>query len=436
MRAAFLGAVIALTAAPAARAADASAELQRAVAALDAPATIKAIDDLGNQGDEKAVKTILAVALRIDEVAQGKKKFTPAETNEIFEAAKKALVKVKDPKAHKLVFGEMKTHKDWRVRVILVDAITGVTGDEADEALCAAVLDKHPTVAGAAIRALANRRCPKAFDPIITVLERTEKRRDEPWLDAMTALVGMSGVKELTKASDWKNWWETNRKTYDPAKAARGHGVGETVMRDAPKILGVEVLSKRCVFILDVSGSMNLKDLLPENGQRGRTVQPGDPGYGEAPVERMRMWRLQDAMEKCIQALPEDTKFTIITFGSHVTEWNADLQPANAKNKAEAIEFAKGMHPEGYTWTDTALERAFEIQDANTFYLFSDGIPQRGKNPDGSPARIDTNEILEKVAQLNRVRKVKIYTIGIGEADPVFMAKLAAQNDGTFTPVK
>lgn len=431
-----------LLAAPARAAGDAQKDLEKALNSFDAKGMVKAIGELGEKGDEASVNTIVKVALNADAVGDPKKKhFSPEEVNQIYDASKKALIAAKDPKGHKFVFESLKTHKDWRVREILVDAIATKQGDDADEALLAAVTDKHPTVQGTAIRALAARRCVKAFDAIIAVLEKTEKRRDEPWLDAQTALVSMTGNKDIAKAADWKNWWGANKATYDPKKVpvVGAHSVGDTAIRDAPKFIGLEVLSKRVVFILDVSGSMTLKDTPPEGGKRGKSMEPGDPGYGDTPIECMRMYRLQTALEDCITKLPEDTKFSIITFSSQVLEWKNELAPANAKNKAEAIEFAKGMHAEGYTWTDTAIERAFEFQDANTFYLFTDGIPQRGKNPDNSPQMIPQQEVIDKTIELNRIRKVKINCIGIGEADPTMLAKLAAGNDGVcimVPPVK
>jgi hypothetical protein len=425
-----------LAAAPALAAGDPAKDLEKAANALDAKGMLKAIGELGEKGDEKSVQMIVTVALNADQLGDKKKHLSPEEVNEIFDASKKAIIQAKDPKAHKFVFESLKTHKDWKVREVLVDAIATKQGDDADDALVIAVSDKVSTVAGTAIRALAARRCPKAFDAIIAVLEKTEKKRDEPWLDAQSALVSMTGNKDIAKSADWKNWWKSNKETYDPKKVPTGtHGVGETVAREAPKLFGLEVLSKRVVFILDVSGSMTIKDTPPENGKRGKSMEPGDPGYGDTPIECMRMKRLQDAMEKCIEQLPEDARFSIVTFSSQVIMWKQELVPANAKNKAEAIEFSKGMHAEGYTWTDTALERAFDFADANTFYLFTDGIPQRGKNPDGSPQMIPHQEVLDKTIEWNRIRKVKINCIGIGEADPTMLAKLASAHDGTCVMV-
>lgn len=434
-----LGLVL-LLASPAAALAGATDDLQRAIAAVDAPATIKAIGELGKQNDEKAAKLLLNVALQLDDLDKGsKKKFSAAEANDIYDALTAAIVSITDEKAHKHLLDQITKHKLWQARQILVDAIAKQQTEEAEDALVQAVKDKHPAVAGNAIRALLARRSAKGPDAFIEVLEKTEKTRAEPWLDAQTAMVELTGNVDLVKAADWKNFWNEYRKTFDPKKPPqrRATGAGQTVMREAPKFMGKEILSKRVVFILDVSKSMLLKDIPPGPGQRAKTLQPEDPGYADAPIERQRMYRLKEAMVKCIESLPEDTRFSIVTFSNGAQTWNGstELVPANAKNKADAIEFANSLDPSGFTWTDTALELAFEFQEANTFYLFSDGIPQRGKNPDGSAEYIDRNEILEKVAEFNRFRKVKIHTLGIGEADPVFMGKLAAANDGTFTPV-
>jgi len=411
--------------------------LNQALRAVDAKAAIKAIEALGEQGDEKAVKTILQVALKVDEFGDGKREFRPEEVNDIFEAAKVALVKAKEPKAQKFIADTLRSHKDWRVREILVQALSKKPGEDADEALIDSIDDKHATVAGTAIRALAERKVAKAIDKIIAVLEKTEKKRDEPWLDAQTALVTLTGVADIARAADWKTWWEANKKTFDPKKAKPARGPGETVMREAPKLFGKEVLSKRVVFILDISGSMLAKDIPAEGGQKGRAIPPKDEAYSAIPEERMRMVRLREAMKQCLEGLPEDTRFTIVTFGTGANLWNPELIPATAENKAKAIDFIMDVRPSGFTWTDAAFETAFTVEEANTFYFFSDGVPQRGDDPaTGQPQYIDKNEICEKVQEWNRLRKVKIHTIGVGEADPAFMARIAAENGGTVTIVK
>jgi hypothetical protein len=403
----------------------------------DKTAVLKALELLGTQGGPETAKFIIGVALQLEKLDQ---KFSTEASNDIFDAAEVALANVKDEKGEAYIFDQLKKHKDLRVRVFLCDVTGKKKNDAAEAALLEALKDKFPVVAKTAIQHLGLRKSKKAFDPVIELLAKTEKKREEPWLDCLRFLTTMSG-KDLATADDWKSWWAGNKDTYDPAKIGSVKttpgGVGETVSRDAPKFFGNEILSKKCVFILDTSGSMLIKDPAydPKVGKRG-SVGPKEPGYGDVPVERMRMFRLQEAMVKLLESLPEDVHFTIITFGSSAHYWNSDLVPANAKNKQDAIEFARGMNPEGYTVTDEAIRLAFNVPDANTFYLFTDGIPQRGKNPDGTPMYIDRKEIIEECEQSNRTRKVKIFTIGFGEADANFLRQLAVSNDGTFTAVQ
>lgn len=421
-------------AAPAWAKSDPEADLKKALGATNKAGVLTALKDIAAEGDEKAAKLVLNVALDLDKLA----KFKTEDSNDIFDAAEETLATIKDAKAEAFVFEQVKKHKDIRVRVFLCDVVAKRKGEGAEAALVGAMEDKSPLVQKSAIAHLGIKKSTKGVDAAIALLAKVEKKREEPWLDCLRYLTSLSG-KDLATADEWKGWWTANKATFDPTKVTPGKvtgaGVGETVSRGAPELFGTEVLSKRCVFILDVSGSMAIKDPVPEGGKRPVAVGPKDPSYADVPPERMRMHRLKEAMVKLIQDLPGDTRFTIITFGSQVRDWQRELVEANGKNKADALDFAQGMQPEGFTVTDEALRAAFDVSDANTFYLFSDGIPQRGKKPDGSPDHIDRREILEEVEQLNRTRKVKIFSIGIGEADANFMRGLATANGGTFVAV-
>jgi hypothetical protein len=417
-----------LALAPLARA-DGEKDLKKGIAAGDRALVVKALEALGGEDSEKAAKTILTIALQVDEL---NKAFKPEDTNAIFDAAKHALAGMTDKKALDFVYKNASKNKDHRARIVLLE-VCGVKGEAgAEEALLEGLADKHATVAGTAARLLGAKQklhdAKKAVPALIDLLAKVETDRREPWQDVLTALCRLSG-EQIDNAQDFRGWWQVKADTFEPSKAT-GEGMSATVRREAPKLFGKEVLSKKVVFILDVSGSMEIKDPVDEQGRRGKWVDPKNPDYHKIPVERMRMYRLKEAMVALIKDLPEDTQFTIVTFSSEIRTWQAKLVPCNAKNKGDAIDFAKGMTPQGFTWTDTAIEEAFKILDANTFYLFSDGIPQRG-----SGQHIDRQEILEKVRQLNRTRKVKIYTNGFGEADRAFMDQLAKENGGDFTPV-
>lgn len=435
MRALMAAALVAAAVAPAARAAsDGEKALKQGLRAGDKGAVVAALEKLGEEDDEKAAKTILAVALNADELNKG---FDAKATNEIFDAAQRALAGMTSEKALEFIYKGIDKNRDQRVRIILVE-VAGTKADApAEQALIDALQDRHPTVAATAARILGARKtlhdADKVVNALIDVIDKTEKDRREPWQDVMMALIQMSG-QQIDVADDWRNWWKGAQDTFKPGQRG-SKGMSQTVLREAPKLFGKEILSKRVVFVLDVSGSMAIKDPSSESGGGG-AVEPKDPGYGNIPPERMRMNRLKEAMIEAIKGLPQDTRFTIVTFSSTIRTWKPKLTPASGSEKADAIDFTRGMNPSGFTWTDTALEQAFEIEDANAIYLFSDGIPQRGKAASGGPDYIDRAEILEKVRQWNRVRKVKIYTFGFGEADAAFMSQLANENGGDFTAVK
>ncbi len=406
-------------------------DLERGLQAADKALLVKTVEEIGKCGDLEAMKVLLQVALKADDI----EKLPPDAANDLYEAVRAALASMKDKQAEEYLFKNVKSHKDARARVVLTEVIAAKEGAPAEDALLDLMDDKRPEVAGTAIKGLAKRECVRAIEPMIALLGKVEKQRQDPWLDLVRGLTFMTG-EDFPSALEWKSWWDGNKTTFDPKKKkGKKTEPVSTVTRETPKLFGTEVLSQRIVFILDVSGSMAIKDPISEGGKRGKAVDPKDPGYGEVPLERMRMWRLKNEMVKCIEQLPENTRFSIVTFGTGAKKWHDELIPASAKNKADAIDFANSMNPEGFTWTDTAVELAFEIEDANAFYLFSDGIPQRGKKPTGEPDHIDRQEILEKIQQWNRTRKVKIYTIGLGEADARFMAQIAEQNDGKFVAV-
>lgn len=404
--------------------------LRKALQAGNADKVVTALDKLGDDNSERAVKLILKVALSADGLSS---RFGPKDTNRIFDGAKSAIAVTTDKRALKFVYKTVRKHRDPRVRLILVE-VCGVKEDaEAEAALVLALRDKSSLVSGTACRILGARS--KLLDAgavvggLIDLFATLEKSRRAPWQDALQALVRLSG-EEIDTAADWRGWWKVKAEGFQPSGKTSASAIGGTVRRNAPKLFGKEILSKKVVFILDVSGSMALKDPKDEAGNKGRWVDPKNANYPKIPVERMRMFRLKKAMSKALGELPPDTYFTLITFSSTIAKWKPKLVPATSKNKADAKKFTAGMAPQGFTWTDVALERAFDVKDANAFYLFSDGIPQKEKGK-----YIDRAEILEKVKQLNRLRKVRIYTIGFGEADAGFMTALATQNGGDFTAV-
>jgi uncharacterized protein YegL len=147
--------------------------------------------------------------------------------------------------------------------------------------------------------------------------------------------------------------------------------------------------------------------------------------------------RTKAELVKAIKALSKDAKFNIITYCHEVRSWKPDLQEASEANKAQAIDFVKALVAEGLTYTDDALREAFKNKDADSFILLSDGAPthEGGEACEEWGGHRDSKEIIgriyQEVAELNRMRNVRIDTVGFRDANFEFMRKLAADNGGS-----
>ncbi len=391
-------------------------------AADDKAALLDEVARQARRGGRDGASALIALVARQARPGAGAGALSPLDRDDVIEAAEAALLAsaAADAKAEAVIFERLagpRRADDAGVRLWLCDVAARRPGAPAERALLDALRDPSGLVLKRAVRHVGLRKCAAAVDPVIALLGRTEKGRDDPWLDCLRFLALVTG-RDLVAAADWKAWWEANRAGFDPAKAKPAPPGGTTVERGAPPFFGpgTAVVSRRCVFVLDVSQSMS---------------------FDGPPLERTRMARLQAALRKLVADLPAATRFTIVTFGARIDSFRRDLTRADAETKAAALAFVDGLRPEGFTPTDEALRAAFALAGgADTFFVLSDGVPQRGKKPNGEPDKIDTGAILDEVAALNRFRRVKIHTVGIGEADRTFMERLALENDGTYVEAK
>jgi Ca-activated chloride channel family protein len=164
------------------------------------------------------------------------------------------------------------------------------------------------------------------------------------------------------------------------------------------------VFAERLVFVLDTSGSMT--------GQR--------------------IMAAKRELIKAIGNLSERASFGIVVFNSSVSVWQKQLVPATQKAKHAAIAYVSSQGTAANTASYDALEAAFNF-DTEAIYFLSDGAPHGGK----IPAPVD---IVAAITAINRVRRVSVYTIGIGvgfAGGPLdlFLKTLAEQNLGLYRRV-
>lgn len=403
---------------------------------------------------------------------------------DVFDAVRDALVSVSDDKAIKHMAKKLsKGGGKWQFRVQLADAFARRSDDDTLTALNEAVGDRKDEVQRSVISAIQKRRAKSSIPALIDVLEELQsKNKSGLTVEALKeALLSLTG-KDLAKAVDYRSWWDGHKDSFEvPSRATTGKKAKkvEGTAERRPKFFGSEIKSRRIVFVIDVSGSMQATDA--GSAQPGRTPTGGKP----APTSgsRVRIERAKFQLAQAIKMLPKDAFFTVLAYHGGGTvppkgqsllaqadklQWlsvfSKKLIPAKSKAAvSKAASFVQNLKPLGATFTFNALRAAFEVPGADNIILLSDGAPNDPK-PGASPqpgaggamtmgSFMSPAEILKEVKTMNNFRKIRIDTFGFdsmgamggrggsvagGMQNPFveFLKRLAKQNNGKFTKIK
>jgi hypothetical protein len=415
--------------------------------------------EIGEENSLEAVKLIVKVALE-----------ERIKSQEIFQAAKEALSEITDKQAIGFLCEKARKTRDPKLKFLLAEVLGNLKGDEVLDALTTILKDRNTEVVREAIISLRKLGDIKAVEKLIEALGRLEKEKGRPWVEARGALHELTGGYDYTTAAKWREFWERRKEDLkgkpdspETAKpAAPGEvktGLLEEEKKKAPKFFGKEILSRKIVFVIDVSGSMIMKDRGTGGGEAGKGGKVGESDYSKMSNDRMRIERAKNELSKAVAGLPPKAKFNIIAFANYVSPWQKQkLVIASPKNKKAAIAFVKKFRAGGGTFTDDALKEAFANKEADTIYFLSDGAPERyasrigQENPQNAPL---IDKCLNFVRQENKFRKVKMYVFGFdgeGVWDPNlgpkpayhlkaqrfidFMKKLAEENGGEYKSIR
>jgi hypothetical protein len=359
---------------------------------------------------------------------------------EVRDTAEQALFAMKDPEvglwASKGLEG---AEKDPAQRVLLCRYLSAraALDPAVGMLLLPALQDKQERVRVAAVEGLSNVRRKVVVSALVRCLAGASGRLEGDCDRALQRLTG----KTLPAPGDWIAWWKGNQEGFsfpssedeeDDAPAADG---GDDVPEDGKRFKTVtrleppgklgktiyeKVDSKRVVFVVDFSGSMQIRC----QDSTGRS--------------RSRLDYVRTELSTVITELDEDARFNIIGFSTEVRPWKKKLVKATDKNKKRARSWVrKTLRPDGETNIYGALETAFRHKDVDTIYFLTDGTPTAGEVTINS-------EILGKVRQWNASRGVRVHAIGFlaGEGHGLiienkgmskrFLKKLAKGNGGSF----
>jgi len=143
-------------------------------------------------------------------------------------------------------------------------------------------------------------------------------------------------------------------------------------------------------------------------------------------MEGMRIQQLKQALDQFLDLLSPDDRFNIITFGTHVTQYQPDLVPATFDYVYAAHAFVYQMYALGMTNIEgalrTSLSQSFGNQTSNNLIFLTDGKPTFGET------RVDV--LADSANAMNR-KNVRIFSFGIGEdLSKPLLIRLARENHG------
>lgn len=254
----------------------------------------------------------------------------------------------------------------------------------------------HWSTRAAAIRSLARIRDRASIERL---MERLEKEDGRLRWDIAVALAALTGKMLGYTAEPWREWWDRNAETFEfPASAE----VPAAVEATTKAYYGVPLLSKRVIFCIDASGSM-------------------DASSGDRPLTKLEAARRE--LKETLKSLDEDVRFNVVFFSDTARSWKPSLRPATADHVAGAVEDAKRVKAEGGTNIWGTLASTLADEEADTIFLLSDGEASQGR-------LTDPEHILREFGFLNGTRLVVVHTIALGPNS--FMKELAARTGGKY----
>ncbi len=215
----------------------------------------------------------------------------------------------------------------------------------------------------------------------------------------------------------WRSWYETEGENAPILSASElREAERERVLkaqkersRTTARFFDIPIRSDRVIFVVDVSGSMDEK-------LAGEYVNmPGETRIEKAKAQ----------LTAAIQALPQGTRFNLVTFSGGVGIWNEDtLDEIGEPDRADALEWVNRLGALGGTNLYEGLMEAMADPAVDTIVLLSDGLPSVGD-------LIDSGEIRDDIAARNLERNIRIHAIALGGNLEV-LEWLAKDSGGTF----
>lgn len=321
-----------------------------------------------------------------------------------------------DPARAETELLEMSQTRDPELLPALIRVIGMIPSDACFARVLEALEDPSWRVRSAALEVAGNYPRRELVDVLVGRLDREEGPRLHPLFRLLIDLTGEDFGPDVAR---WKEYWNAIGDDFVVRQKQTVSKPGRTFVAKkkvdpkkarTPEYFGVDIISKRLVFIVDTSGSMS-----------NPVTIPLDDG---SEKEEIKMDLARSELLRVIEMLQKGTEFNLVRFADNHTSMARKLVKLSGKTKSKAKKFVQGLSAQGGTNIYDTLEHVLKTEQIDTIFFLSDGAPSMGKYT-------EPNQILDEIARLNSAGQVVIHTITVGY-ESEFMRKLAAHNRGEY----
>ncbi len=392
-------------------------QLEAALAADEAVAAIRALEEIVQDDSWRAAELLIEVGVRAGDLV-------------IHEAARTGLATIRDDRARRKMVDLIRrsgSRGDWRAKAVVCRALARRGDALAREGLVHGLADRVGAVRRIALDGLARRQDPDVVEALIGALERVEAEAEgggrlghfelRRELHRLTA-------RGFTDAAGWRGFWDEQGAgfVFGPLGARPKAAPGPL----GPAFFGERMASDRLVVATSLPASMATADLLPVG------VVPDEADRHE-PIARAE--RLRAELRRSLGELDRRARFAVVAAsdalaggrGRAEPVWVSSAELASAKPSAvtEVDEALGRLAPAGEARRLTlAIERALGIAEADTIIVVADGPPTDAATAAAFAKRIDF---------ANRFRRVRIHGVALADGAVSFLESIAERNGGTVT---
>jgi hypothetical protein len=353
---------------------------------------------------------------------------------QIHEGLLKALKDIKDPALKEVADSFLKNASKtaFPAQVLLLKTAIGdafpAPREQRLEMLAAAAGHKDRRLSTWGIRLLGDSRWPEAVDRMIALLRDEESKNPNSLLASMLSLelYRVLGSAGRGTAGEVQKRWEDGGKKIPASPDYGSGGAGEVTV-----VFFGDRVSPAAVLAIDTSSSMLQLATLRDSVARGSTSVKGQ---GKAGPKIPKVDIVKKELAQAVSGLQSHCRFNILAYNATFVPWKAagrsglSLHTAGKEAVRSATEFARNLPVAQGTNIHDTLAAALAIEEVETVYLLSDGVPTRG----GGPAEVE-----KRAAAMNYLSGVRIVTYGFtaeesGSFDEEFMKRLARNNWGWY----